>query len=191
RAGPPRRASEALWGSPSGQARSAEAREACRWRGHSERRVPRGNCGAEKPGETAPMRSGSEEEPARVAAARRARRGAAWATRGVAGWPSGVGVGAGASASAASATASSAAIAAAAAARRRVACARGVAMAVAVLGRFGRGLGGDLGRHLAGDPVLVRPPALLTAAEVEILEPLLERIEVVAALPAPQLLHVR
>src|SRR5262249_19972759 len=57
----PQRASEALWGSPSGQARSAEARWAHRWRGHSERGVPGGNCGAEKPGGSSAYASGSEE----------------------------------------------------------------------------------------------------------------------------------
>src|SRR6185503_17908076 len=47
---------------------------------------------------------------------------------------------------------------------------------------FGRGLGRDLGRHLAGDAELIRLPALLADHRDRLLEPLLERVEVIALL---------
>src|SRR5437879_2074465 len=47
---------------------------------------------------------------------------------------------------------------------------------------LGRRLRRDLGRHLAGDAELVRLPALLGDHGDHLLEPLLERIEIVALL---------
>src|SRR6185503_10473881 len=56
---------------------------------------------------------------------------------------------------------------------------------------FGRGLGRDLGRHLAGDAELIRLPALLADDRDRFLEPLLERIEVVALLARQDLGNAR
>jgi len=69
------------------------------------------------------------------------------------------------------------------------------AIATAIGGRVARRercclgscLGGDLGRHLAGDAELIRLPALLADDGDQLLEPLLQVIEVVALLLGQQL----